>query len=115
LSTTTIRKPDPRFFALAATRCGRSLADAWMVGDGESDILGAHRASIRTMWLRRGRTWPRTDLKPDRTADSLVEALSRLSLWPPSNSALPLYLRQMQRRPTGRTSEDARPAAEGTS
>jgi FMN phosphatase YigB (HAD superfamily) len=77
-----IRKPDPRIFELAAARCGRSLADAWMVGDGEPDIVGAHRASIRSVWLRRARTWPRTDLKPDRTADSLVEALSRLTAAP---------------------------------
>jgi len=30
----SIRKPDPRIFEIAAARCGESLDDAWMIGDG---------------------------------------------------------------------------------
>lgn len=73
-----IRKPDPRIFEIAAARCGESLADAWMVGDGEVDIVGAHRVGVRSVWLRRGRTWARSDLTPDHIADGLDEALALL-------------------------------------
>lgn len=31
-----------------------------MVGDGEADILRARHAGIRSIWLHRGRTWPRS-------------------------------------------------------
>lgn len=68
-----------RIFQIAAARCGVRLTDASMIGDGEADIVGAHRAGITSVWLRRGRTWPRSDLRPDRIADDLVEALSMLT------------------------------------
>ena len=74
-----IRKPDPRIFEIAAARSGESLDDAWMVGDGEADIVGAHRAGVRSVWLHRGRTWPRPDLRPDHIADGLSEALVLLN------------------------------------
>lgn len=70
-----IRKPDPRIFEIAAARCGESLTDAWVVGDGESDVVGAHRAGVRSIWLHRGRTWPRSDLSPDHIAGDLHAAL----------------------------------------
>ncbi len=73
-----IRKPDPRIFEVAASRCGEDPAEAWMVGDGEADILGAHRAGIRSIWLHRGRDWPRSDIKPDHTANSILDALALL-------------------------------------
>lgn len=71
-----VRKPDPRIFRIAAARCGETPAGAWMVGDSEADVLGAHRAGLRSIWLRRGRTWLREDLRPDHTAGDLAEALS---------------------------------------
>lgn len=71
-------KPDPRIFEVAASRCGEDLADAWMVGDAEVDILGARRAGIRSVWLHRGRTWARSDVEPDHTAGGLLEALALL-------------------------------------
>ena len=70
-----IRKPDPRIFEIAAARCDRPLDSAWMIGDGEADIVGAHRAGIRSVWLHRDRTWPRLDLRPDHIADGLSAAL----------------------------------------
>ncbi len=73
-----IRKPDPRIFQVAAERCGEDLAEAWMVGDGEPDILGARHAGIRSVWLHRGRTWPRSDVTPDHIAGGLLEALALL-------------------------------------
>ena len=76
-----VRKPDPRIFEIAAARCGETLAGAWMVGDSEADIVGAHRTGVASIWLHRGRVWPRNDLRPDRTVGDLVEALSILSAW----------------------------------
>lgn len=73
-----IGKPDPRIFEVAASRCGEDLAEAWMVGDGEADILGAYRAGIRSVWLHRGRSWARSDAEPDHTAGGLLEALALL-------------------------------------
>jgi len=74
-----IRKPDRRIFQIAAERCGTALSNAWMIGDGEADIVGADRAGIHSIWLHRGRAWPRPDVLPDRVADNLVEALSVLT------------------------------------
>ena len=74
-----IRKPEPRILEIAAARCGAALADALMIGDGEADIVGAHRAGIPSIWLRRGREWPRSDLRPGHVADGLLEALSLLT------------------------------------
>lgn len=73
-----VRKPDPRIFQIAAAQCDATLAGAWMVGDSEDDIVGAHRAGVSNIWLHRGRTWPRGDLRPHRTAADITEALAIL-------------------------------------
>ncbi len=75
-----IRKPDPRIFELAAEICEESLDDAWMVGDGEVDVIGARRAGVPSVWLRRGREWKRADVLPDFVADGLEDALRRVTL-----------------------------------
>ena len=92
------RKPDRRIFAEAAERCGESLDGAWMVGDSPpADMAGAHYAGLRSVWLRRGRswaevvcagrpdpwevemglasTWPTEPFEPDHQADSPVAAI----------------------------------------
>ena len=74
-----IRKPDPRIFQIAAERCGETLDGAWMVGDSEVDVVGAHRAGIGSIWLHRGRQWTREDVSPDRVADDLAGALAMLA------------------------------------
>jgi len=74
-----VRKPDPRIFEIAAERCGGTLAGAWMVGDAEVDVVGAHRAGIASIWLHRGREWTREDVRPDRVAGDLLAALGMLA------------------------------------
>lgn len=74
-----IRKPDPRIFQIAAERCGETLDEAWMVGDAEVDVVGAHRAGIASIWLHRGREWTREDVRPDRIAGDLAGALGMLA------------------------------------
>ncbi|WP_329561612.1 HAD family hydrolase [Kitasatospora sp. NBC_01266] len=84
-----LRKPDPRIFARAAERCGYPAAGAgepvaatgaaWMVGDSvRADIAGGHAAGLRTVWIRRGRTWPALERRPELVADHVVEAIGAL-------------------------------------
>lgn len=54
-----LRKPDPTLFQRAADRVGVSTAQCLFVGDDPvNDILGAHNAGMRTVWLHGGRNWP---------------------------------------------------------
>jgi FMN phosphatase YigB (HAD superfamily) len=71
-------KPERAIFEAAAALCGASL-DApfhgWMVGDNpDTDILGAARAGLRTIWMARGRAWARADFAPDAVAADVAEA-----------------------------------------
>jgi HAD superfamily hydrolase (TIGR01549 family) len=60
------RKPAAAIFASAAARCGGTLDGAWMVGDSAAaDMAGGRAAGIRTIWLRRGRTWTEAVAQPD--------------------------------------------------
>ncbi|MEO3978062.1 HAD-IA family hydrolase [Streptomyces sp. CAU 1734] len=74
-----IRKPDRRLFELAATRCGRSLADGgWMIGDNPiGDIGGGHQAGLRTIWLR-GRPWPDGLPAAHHVVDDATDAITIL-------------------------------------
>lgn len=46
-----VQKPDPAIFALALERTGGTPSQAVMIGDSwESDIVGASRAGIRSIW-----------------------------------------------------------------
>ncbi|WP_331739625.1 HAD family hydrolase (plasmid) [Streptomyces goshikiensis] len=74
-----IRKPARELFELAASRCGRSLADGgWMVGDNPvGDIGGGHQAGLRTIWLR-GRPWPDGLHSADHTVDDATDAITIL-------------------------------------
>ncbi|MEU1710083.1 HAD family hydrolase [Streptomyces sp. NPDC005706] len=74
-----IRKPDPRLFELAASRCGVDLADGgWMVGDNPAgDIGGGHQVGLRTIWLR-GRLWPDGLPAAHHVVDDVTDAITIL-------------------------------------
>ncbi|GAA3163542.1 hypothetical protein GCM10017688_07750 [Streptomyces ramulosus] len=74
-----IRKPDPRLFELAVTRCGMNLADGgWMIGDNPAgDIGGGHEAGLRTIWLR-GRPWPDGLRAAHHAVDDVTDAIDLL-------------------------------------
>ncbi|WP_329625920.1 HAD family hydrolase (plasmid) [Streptomyces sp. NBC_01255] len=74
-----IRKPDPRLFELAASRCGVNLTDGgWMVGDNPNgDIGGGHQAGLRTIWLR-GRPWPEDLRAAHHVVDDVTDAIAIL-------------------------------------
>lgn len=75
-------KPDRRIFEEALRRCGaRGIAaeSVAMVGDApEPDVGGGRNMGFRTIWLHRGRAWPRTDYEPDLTVASVAEAVGLL-------------------------------------
>ncbi|WP_331729630.1 HAD family hydrolase [Streptomyces platensis] len=74
-----IRKPDPRLFELAASRCGVNLTDGgWMVGDNPAgDIGGGQQAGLRTIWLR-GRPWPDDLRAAHHVVDDVTDAITIL-------------------------------------
>ncbi|MFG3532741.1 HAD family hydrolase [Streptomyces sp. NPDC047917] len=74
-----IRKPDPRLFQLAVSRCGANLLDGgWMVGDNPAgDIGGGQRAGLRTIWLR-GRPWPNGLPDAHHVVDDVTDAITIL-------------------------------------
>jgi HAD superfamily hydrolase (TIGR01509 family) len=69
-----VKKPDPRIFAMALERLAVTAADSVFVGDTpKTDIVGAHAAGMRVIWLNRDCS-PRPDgIVPDATIRSLSE------------------------------------------
>ncbi len=74
-------KPNPAIFAIALERLGCKASEAVMVGDAwENDILGAHQARLRPVWLNRfGLACPNpsivsiiTSLQPTQTIANLL-------------------------------------------
>jgi HAD superfamily hydrolase (TIGR01549 family) len=75
-------KPDPGIFLSACERLGLAPAEVLHVGDHpDHDIIGAHRAGMRTAWLNRGALeWPHADLPEIAVRDlhQLADWLDRL-------------------------------------
>ncbi|MEX2482849.1 MAG: HAD family hydrolase [Gammaproteobacteria bacterium] len=71
-----VRKPDPRLFQAGLAHAGVSAAEAVHVGDQPLyDIEGAHRATMRSIWLNRNAAeWP-PDYAP---ATAQITSLSEL-------------------------------------
>jgi putative hydrolase of the HAD superfamily len=74
-------KPDPRMFQVAAQRCGTRLEDGgWMVGDCPArDVAGGQNVGLRTIWMRRGRTWDPDARAPDAIVDEVAGAVAVLT------------------------------------
>ena len=72
-------KPEASIFHAACERLGCAPGEVLHVGDDvEMDVVGAHRAGLRSCWINRGgecggatRAWPREDLRPDLEFPSL--------------------------------------------
>jgi len=69
-----VAKPDPSIFHAACSQLGVEPRAVLHVGDDvELDVVGAHRAGLRTCWINRERlAWPREDIAPDLAFDSLA-------------------------------------------
>ena len=74
-------KPAPRVFHDACTTLAVPPAEAVMVGDTpETDVDGARRAGLQTVWLNRDhRAWPAHLDQPEATIDNLGQLLALCS------------------------------------
>ncbi|MGH2507486.1 MAG: HAD family hydrolase [Ktedonobacteraceae bacterium] len=72
-----IHKPDPAIFLAAADHLQVPPSEILFVGDHPyNDIWGAHRAGMRTAWLRRAFPWP--DMLPPQIIDLTLHSLAEL-------------------------------------
>lgn len=77
-----IRKPDPRIFLLGVEALGLKAEEVTVVGDSlEKDIIPAHEAGCRTVWLS-GEGWTPDSHNGDSpfsaTADRVIRSLDEL-------------------------------------
>lgn len=83
-------KPDASIFHAACTQLDCAPAQVLHVGDDiEMDVVGAHRAGLRTCWINRAgedgsiRSWPHDDIRPDLAFTDLAA----LADWLDANAA----------------------------
>jgi 2-haloacid dehalogenase len=74
-------KPHPRVYATGVERTGEPAGEVCMVATHGWDLLGAHRAGMRTAWVRRKElvrypTHPTPDFDGERLAD-IADAIAR--------------------------------------
>ena len=76
-----VKKPDARIFAIALGQLGVTAVDSVFVGDTpKTDIVGAHAAGMRVIWLNRYKLPPPDIVKPDATVTGLDELPAALAL-----------------------------------
>ncbi|TAK12848.1 MAG: HAD family hydrolase [Anaerolineae bacterium] len=82
-----IRKPNPRIFRLALEPLGVTPDSAVMVGDTlGADILGAHNAGLRSVWITRRADTPANHdhedtIEPDAAIATLGELPDLIAAW----------------------------------
>ena len=76
------RKPAPGMLREAARRHNLALTQSWLIGDRYADIAAAKAVGARTVLVRTGHDGNDRasygDLKPDRVADNLAEAVDQV-------------------------------------
>lgn len=73
------RKPSPYFIREAARKYDLDLAQSWMVGDQETDIVTGINAGCRTALLKyEHSTGKRGDAQPDLICDDLADLVRKL-------------------------------------
>ena len=71
-----LRKPDPRFFALALQRLGVTAAETMFVGDNPAaDVDGARNAGLCAVWYHSTTDWPQGLAPSTHTITALPELL----------------------------------------
>ena len=76
-----VRKPDRRIFEIAAREAGCSLDELLHVGDSfENDVLGAHGAGAKTVWLNREGMESKAEVGADVEITSLADLPGVLGL-----------------------------------
>jgi len=84
-----LRKPHPRLFHRVLEDWGLSPAEVVMVGDTlNADVLGAHNAGMRGVWIDRGPVSPwsnneasKAHIQPDATLQQLAELPELIKDW----------------------------------
>ncbi|XOZ32932.1 phosphoglycolate phosphatase [Halomonadaceae bacterium KBTZ08] len=74
---TVIRKPAAGHLKLALDRLGTSAESTWMIGDSESDIVGARNLGVPSVAVTYGYSQgtPVADYGPDQLVDDLTQLL----------------------------------------
>ena len=76
-----VRKPDRRIFEIAAREAGCSLDELLHVGDSfENDVMGAHGAGAKTVWLNREGMESNAEVGADVEITSLADLPGALGL-----------------------------------
>ena len=76
-----IRKPDRRIFEIAAREAGCPMEELMHVGDSfENDVMGAHEAGAKTVWLNREGMESKAEIKADYEITSLADLPGVLGL-----------------------------------
>ena len=69
-----IRKPEPEIFEIVLQRIQMKQDEAIMIGNAlDSDIIGAQKVGIKTIWLNRNKENNESEIKPDYEISSLNE------------------------------------------
>ena len=72
-----VEKPDPRLFEVAVEQAGCSGQELLHVGDSlQSDVAGANRAGVRSVWLNRDGKRNDSEFQADFEIASLAELVS---------------------------------------
>lgn len=75
--TVGIKKPDPKIYEIALAEIKRSPHNVWFVGDNPAtDLLGAHRMKMTTVWVRGHHQWTNGAFQPNHIVDNISEMLS---------------------------------------
>ncbi len=70
------RKPQPGMILQAAQDLKLDLANSFIIGDSERDILAGKNAGCKTIWLKKQLQELKPEVKPDKIAKNLLEAAS---------------------------------------
>ena len=78
-----VEKPDPEIFLMMLDKLALAPQEAVYVGDNPiNDILGAHRAGMKTLWIKSTGVWNPKAPSPGATANAVADipaAIDRIS------------------------------------
>lgn len=77
LATCACAKPATELPERAVREFGVSLANSWLIGESEDDVVMGREANVKTVKIGRAMS-PRAKLQPDRRASTLAEALAAI-------------------------------------
>ncbi len=78
--TVGVKKPTTQIYEIALAELGLTTDDnIWFAGDNPAtDLLGAYRMNMTTVWVQGHHPWQDDSFQPDYTVDNISELLSIL-------------------------------------